>query len=189
MRSQAFKRCSLLTLPRLDEAHFPDGAATPDIARRQGAKTVVGMSVLSGMLSTVAAWQVSESYVFYLGPGVFFGILVLLPWCRFCRISWPQTLTAVALAPIGYLTAAHLTLAGNIYSLTASLLGCVIMFCPIFLRCHPRIRYALIVAVGVGWLIGVMLVVPYLALLGGIAAWQVAVAYCMSTALHVEDAP
>jgi hypothetical protein len=62
------------------------------------------------------------------------------------------------------------------------------MFAPIFVQCHARVRCALIAALSVGALLGLVLIAPCVALIGGVAVWQIAVAYCLSTALQVDDA-
>jgi hypothetical protein len=183
-----FRKSTLLDLPRFDASGSPSADVVPDIARRWQAPTIVGASVLAGVLSTVATWQVNEPYVFYLGPGVLFGALVLLPWCRCCDIPWGQTLAAVGLAPLASAATAYLLLAYTVYSLAAPLLGCTIMFAPIFVQCHARVRCALIAALSVGALLGLVLIAPCVALIGGVAVWQIAVAYCLSTALEVDDA-
>jgi hypothetical protein len=182
-----FHRIALLHLPRFDASGSPSADIVPDVARRWAAPTIVSVSVLAGALSNVAAWRVNDPCVFYLGPGVFFGVMVLLPWCRYCGISWGQTLAAVVLAPIAHAAAVLLMLTYSAYSLAAPLVGCALMFAPIFVQCHARVRCALIAALSVGWVLGVALIAPCLALIGGVAGWQIAVAYCLSTALQVDD--
>jgi hypothetical protein len=182
-----FRKIALLDLPRFDASGSPSADAAPDIARRWAAAAIVCASVLAGALSNVAIWQ-AKAYVFYLGPGVFFGLMVLLPWCRWCGISWGQTLAAVGLTPIAHAVAVHLTLTYSVYSLAAPFVGCLIMFAPIVVQCHARVRCAITAALSVGWVLGVVLIAPCLALIGGVAAWQIAVAYCLSTALQVDDA-
>jgi hypothetical protein len=186
-KQYSFRKSTLLHLPRFDASGSPSVVVVPDIARRSQAPAIVWASVLAGALSTVAVWQVNIPHVFYLGPGVIFGCMVLMLWCRLCRISWGQTLAAVGLAPVAFAAVVYLTLRFDVFTLAAPLVGCAIMFAPIFARCHPRVRYSLFITMGVGWLLGLMLIAPCVALIGGVAVWQIAVAYCMSTALHVDD--
>lgn len=179
-----FRKATLADLPRFEESLLPD-TGVPDIALRRESSAVVWMALFSGALSTVAAWQLNNLPLFYLGPGTLFGLLVLLPWCRSCGVSWLQTLAAAGLAPLGYAAAVALTLNFSIYSLAAGLVGSAIMFAPILVRCHRRARLALLNAGAAGATLG--MVVPVFALVGGIAAWQMAVACCLSRALVVEE--
>ncbi len=182
-----FRKIALLDLPRFDASGSPSVDIAPDVARRCLAPTIVCASLLAGVLSNVAAWQINSPYVFYLGPGLLFGSMVLLPWCRFCDVSWGQTLAAVGLAPIASAATAYLMRTNTLYALAAPFIGCAIMFAPIFVQCHPRVRCALIAALSVGSFLGLVLIAPCVALVGGVAAWQIAVAYCLSTALQVDD--
>src|SRR5271166_3257984 len=121
-----FRKIALLHLPRFDASGSPSVDTAPDVARRWAAPAIVSASLLAGVLSNIAAWQVNSPYVFYLGPGILFGCMVLLPWCRFCDIPWGQTLAAVGLAPIASAATAYLMLTNTIYALAGPLVGCAI---------------------------------------------------------------
>jgi len=148
------------------------------------AQALVRLSCLSGFLSTIFLWSMSE-YVFWFGPGVVFGLCVMLPWCIWCKVSRLQTFATVVLAPLGYAAAVYLTTLG--VPLFAGLAGCTIAFGHLMFAGHSRIRSAVFWAGVVGWLFGVLFVMPLLAFIGAIAAWQIAVAVCLSNALRIDD--
>src|SRR5580765_5805075 len=122
--SESIRKRTFLDLPRFVEsvAYYDD--TMPSIARPNHAAVINGLALFSGVLSTIATWQMSHPWVFYLAPGIFFGVLVLLPWCWCCRISWCQTLLTVCLAPVGYASAVHLVQTGTVFMLFAGLAGC-----------------------------------------------------------------
>lgn len=187
MGTTQFRKPALADLPPF-QASMPETTAPPDIALRHEPKAIVGAAIFSGALSMVAACQLNNPAVSYVGPGLLFGLLVLVPWYRSCGISWPQTLAAGGLAPCGYAVAVHLACSGSAGLLASGAVVCALMFAPLVVRCHPRVRAALIGAFFVGAMFGMVLAaLPILALLGGIAAWQIAVAYCLSAALWVEE--
>jgi len=180
--SEHICRRTLLDLPRFIELARYYADAVPSIASPDHSGSIAGLAIFSGLLSTVATWQVNHPYVFYLGPGIFFGLLVLLPWCRACGISWWQTLLTVCLSPVGYAAAVGLVLSQTGYTLAAGLAGCAITFAPLFVGTHPRIRASLIRAMFVGGLVGIPISFLCLAMVGGVAVWQVAVAWCLCAA-------
>src|SRR3989442_1529016 len=119
--SENIRKRTLLDLPRFVESMVYFDDAVPSVARPNRAAIINGLAIFSGLLSTIATWQVNHSFVFYLAPGIFFGVLVLLPWCMCCRISWWQTVLAVCLAPVGYAAAVHLVVIGTAFALFSGL--------------------------------------------------------------------
>jgi len=155
------------------------------IARTRRDGHVVTLSVISGLLSTVLLWSES-SFTLWLGPGIVFGLFVMLPWCLWCRLPWQQTVASLVLAPAGYMAAVYVAVAEA--PMLAGLVGSTILFAPLIFFCHARIRSALCSAGAAGWLLGILCAIPYLAYFGGIACWQIGVAVFLSSALHVDDA-
>lgn len=96
-------------------------------------------------------------------------------------------MAAVGLAPLGYAAAVYLTINFNGFTLFAGLAGSAIMLVPLMVRGHPRVRSEVWIALGAGWWVGWVSAVPILACLGGVALWQICVAYSLSTALEKED--
>ena len=92
----------------------------------------------------------------------------------------------VMLAPIGY-AAAVLACAEPGWCWLGGLVGGVITLAPLAFGVHPRIEKAVISAVGIGWLIGLVFVFWIVAFFGGILLWQVCVAFMLSNALHSDD--
>ncbi len=176
----------ILPLEREDETFLSGEASIPSIARPRRSGFVLGGAIVSGGLSTLALYS-QHDLGFWLGPGLLFGLLVLLPWCRFCAIGWGDTLAAVGLAPLGYLVAVYLTYHYTGFTLFAGLAGSVIMFLPLLVRSHPRVRCAVATALGVGWSLGLVLAVPFVAYFGGVAVWQICVAYCLCSALEPPE--
>jgi hypothetical protein len=181
-----FRRTTPLELPPFDESTSRLNVSVPSIAKPNRAGTIVSLSIVSGVLSTFAAVEMNHGYVFYLGPGILFGLIVLLPWCWWCQIGGWQTLATVCLAPLGYAAAVQMVLSMVPFCLLAGLVGSAVTFTPILLAAHPNIRFYVIVAVGVGWIVGIA--VPILFCIGGVLIWQVCVAYCLSQALAIDEA-
>ena len=149
---------------------------------------IAALAVLSGVLSTLSMslWP-REGYGFWLGPGLLFGLFFLLPWCRFCQISWAITAATVFLSPIGFAAAVYLVLRCDPCSLMGGLAGSVITFAPLLLEPDRRIRQAVTAALVCGSGVGFFLSMSCLAVIGGVAVWQIAVAYCLRQALKMDD--
>lgn len=179
--SNHFRKATLPDLPRFAEPASRD--ETPNIAKRSWAATIYSLAVVSGILSNIAVWQLDRPCIFYFAPGVLFGLLVLLPWCGFCQVSWGQTVATVCLAPLGY--AAAVCIHHSAFSIFAGLVGGSITFAPLLLKSHPRVRGSVYAGLAVGWVLGAPMQVY--ALVGGVLVWQVAVGYCLSQALMVDD--
>jgi len=144
---------------------------------------LAALTVLSGALSTCSLWF--QPAGFWLGPGVIFGLLVLLPWCRACQVPWSQTWAIVWLSPCGYAAAVYVFCLG--WFPVAGLVACAITFAPLANGCHPRVRSAAMTATLVGCLAGWLFMVWFLAAFGGVALWQIAVGWCLCKALRADD--
>ena len=153
----------------------------PDIRAPSRAGVVFGLSLVSGVVSSVA-FTAGGSYGFWFLPGVFFGLLVLLPWCLWCRFAPAQTVLCVALAPLGYMVA---VMAFFAFPLSGGL-GCAMTLAPAWIDTHRKVRQAVAWAVFAGTLLGVgfWCADSYPA---GVFVWQAGVGLCLSLALTRDD--
>jgi hypothetical protein len=139
-----------------------------------------GLSLLSAIASALAFRYFGAGHDWLL-PGVFFGLLVLLPWCVWCRFATLQTLACVVLAPVGYMVAVQVYLVFPF----SGFLGCALMFAPGWIDSHRKIQDAIAWATVIGTLVGMCFwafaFAPF-----AVALWQLAVAWAMSWALECE---
>jgi hypothetical protein len=138
---------------------------------------------MSGLASNVWLWTYDPIAVWF-GPGLLFGLLVMLPWCHWCEISGWKTAATVALAPVGYAAAVYAYF--HAWWFFSGLIGCTICFAGVLAGGHSRVRAAAWMAGLMGWWAGAAMIFPFMPFVGGVAFWQVAVAACLSTALRIE---
>jgi hypothetical protein len=151
--------------------------------------TIVAAALLSGVLSGISI----DCGLFGLfgGPGVLFGVLVLLPLCRSMNTSVTCGVLSVFGSMTGYFVAIELFLRTERVVVLCGALGAFFAACPLLLTTRCR-SFGLIYVVPTGALAGYLadLTMTYppgndfwlLKMLGVMVIWQVSVALSLLSA-------
>jgi hypothetical protein len=171
------------TAPRGIASLRIDEDAVPSIVRPGRANCLAWLAALSGVLSTAAIWCGGmKSGIFCFGPGVLFGLLVMLPWCWWCRLPWWKTLLIVVLSPLGYAAAVFVLI-----PFVSALVGSTILLAPVMYFGHRRICDTAFNAWVAGFFLGFLFIFPFTAYAGAILIWQVGVASFLANALSIDE--
>lgn len=146
------------------------------------------LSLVSGILSAAIPVVVLPALAFF--PGIAFGLLVMIPWAKACGLNFGAAATCGLLGVGGYYLAFRMGEDGNFFLAPAGgAIGTALMVVPGLISKQEGVRRASCRAILVG--AGAALIFPMaifakalFLLFVGIAAWQVAVALVLATALH-----
>ena len=151
---------------------------------------IVERGIVSGVVSALLVLFLFQAEWL---PGLVYGVVVALPWCKACRFHPLQTLAIVVLSVVGYFLAVMLILRSNsVIAISAGSLGPLVMLVPILQPVWDPIRRAAVLTVLVGGVVGVAFWtflfvgrllnsqdVGVLFAISCVALWQVATAYTL----------
>ena len=158
---------------------------------------LVERGIVSGVVSVVLVLLLLQAEWL---PGLVYGIVVALPWCKACRLHPLQTIAIVVLSVVGYFLAVMLTLRSDpVLAILAGSLGPLVMLIPILRPVWDAIRRAAVLTVIAGGVVGVAFWtflfvgrllnshdVGLMLAISCVALWQVATAYTLSLSLPTE---
>ncbi len=158
---------------------------------------IVGLALFSGLLSGLSLFV--EPLGTYAGPGILYGLMVLLPCCRLANVSVPNMVVSVISSTVAYYAAVRLFLEAECPALLCGAIGALAttsLLLSLGFRASIGLFYVVVAGTLAGYVDGLMItLLPSddfwwtFKMTGVMVVWQVTTAVALVYALRPAVVP